>query len=155
MSRSVWKKIPSLEKFYTNIVTGVSDYYQVCPPLVWEKFPLNPVYFSEDVPFFVRLSLPLSVSKNQPRIIWYFDEKRTMSSIIQWWQIQRQRLIQLQMHKNFRKSGRICYGTAVNHPFRCLDDCWLHRFILSKPPGCRLINADLHLIQATSAQVIT
>ena len=29
---SVLKKILSLEKFYTNVVGGVGDYYQVCPP---------------------------------------------------------------------------------------------------------------------------
>ena len=30
LSRSVWKKILSLEKFYTHIVADVADYYQVC-----------------------------------------------------------------------------------------------------------------------------
>ena len=28
--RSVWKKFPSLEKFYTNAVGGVGDNYEVC-----------------------------------------------------------------------------------------------------------------------------
>ena len=32
LQRSVWKKFLSLEKFYTNVVGGVGDYYQVCPP---------------------------------------------------------------------------------------------------------------------------
>ena len=31
LSRSVWKKFLSLEKFYTHIVADVADYYQVCP----------------------------------------------------------------------------------------------------------------------------
>ena len=30
MSRSVWKKFLSLEKFYTHIVADVADFYQVC-----------------------------------------------------------------------------------------------------------------------------
>ena len=30
LSRSVWKKFLSLEKFYTHIVADVADYYQVC-----------------------------------------------------------------------------------------------------------------------------
>ena len=30
LSHSVWKKFPSLEKFYTHIVGGVGDYYEVC-----------------------------------------------------------------------------------------------------------------------------
>ena len=29
LSRSVWKKFLSLEKFYTHIVADVADYYQV------------------------------------------------------------------------------------------------------------------------------
>ena len=34
LSRSVWKKFPSLEKFYTHIVADVADYYEVCMPIV-------------------------------------------------------------------------------------------------------------------------
>ena len=30
LSRSVWKKFLSLEKFYTHIVADVADYYEVC-----------------------------------------------------------------------------------------------------------------------------
>ena len=30
LPRSVWKKFPSLEKFYTNAVGGVGDNYEVC-----------------------------------------------------------------------------------------------------------------------------
>ena len=33
------KKFLSLEKFYTNIVTGVSDYYQVWPPYINRNQP--------------------------------------------------------------------------------------------------------------------
>ena len=35
LSRSVWKKFPSLEKFYTHIVAGVADYYQVYLSIFW------------------------------------------------------------------------------------------------------------------------
>ena len=34
LSRSVWKKFPSLEKFYTNAVGGVGDNYEVCSNVV-------------------------------------------------------------------------------------------------------------------------
>jgi len=37
MSRSVWKKFPSLEKFYTNAVGGVGDNYEVWVEEGWEK----------------------------------------------------------------------------------------------------------------------
>ncbi len=30
LSHSVWKKFLSLEKFYTQIVADVADYYEVC-----------------------------------------------------------------------------------------------------------------------------
>ena len=52
------KKILSLEKFYTNIVTGVSDYYQVCTYPCHSQTPYTTFYF---------LTL-----KSDPRDLWPF-----------------------------------------------------------------------------------
>ena len=35
LSRSVWKKFLSLEKFYTHIVANVADYYEVWSYITW------------------------------------------------------------------------------------------------------------------------
>ena len=36
------EKFPSLEKFYTHAVTGVTDNYQVCTPLALSSTILDP-----------------------------------------------------------------------------------------------------------------
>ena len=62
LSHSVWKKILSLEKFYTHIVADVADYYQVCctvhsPPSYANFWYICLIYLATDLIYVIPDSL--------------------------------------------------------------------------------------------------